>query len=502
MLTLAMLFHALPSVRQVDVQHMELAFRLLESMKHGGMLAFIFAPLKYPFLPIVIHAFLYAIIFFLLIGIGVIPSLSQEMLEAYIFTGPAAIHFVTRLTSVLMGVLLLVYLYRASKLLFPDRSSWGAVILMLSSMLFLTFVTAMRLHVPEVALTFITFFYSIKLSEEKTLHYELFAFGSAVLAFSILQNGLFAFIFPVTAHLIDQKKTQWRRLFSMRLIILIILSLFVSSLLGYPFLWKQLFMEHHIGFGLGNTDIQQAPWGIHGFRIALHAMMMNEFFPFIFACFTLILWKRGEIRLHPLFYAVALYIILYLIFFGSIAWTTQRYFLPFTPFLALLGGVGLMRHPRLFAVFCVFLAIVHLKFTSLALLPDSLDQAREFVQRETKGVVMLAIPHYEIGIPPTRSSIKTPRMERERFYLAQEADQAEARDLVTIEELSTAQTAVFLREDSNISLLDSSWKLCKDLSTAPYPEAMFLWSEVDWPFYRIFRTKALGPSLSIYCRNT
>lgn len=494
----AMTFHSLHLTRQVDVQHIGYAFEFLQSIVHRDPGSYLLFPHKYPFLSVLPLSFLYSVILGFLRLIGQLPSFSIHDVQSYVFLKPYEIYIATRLVTVAFSVLLLALLYRTSKKLFPLTNPLYAVLLMLSSMLYLTFATSMRQHVPAGCLIFLTFVLSLSLAEQKSTLRLLLALGSATVAFCVLQNGLFAYIFPVLAYMYDDGKWRLERCFHPRFLLLLASSLFLATIFGYPFLYRDLFVRHMLGFGLGNEDIGESPWGVRGFSVLLRTLLGSEIFLLFFAFYALYLIYRRQVFLPSYVWSIAVFTLVYCVFFGFVGWTTPRYFFPISPFLALLGGVGLSRTLWFIPVFIVLLCAVHLQFAFLGWNSDTYDLARSFLIDYTTGPIATNVPHYFLDIPPTRASIEKPSMEKERFLLTLPADLPHARAFSLLTESTNASVAVNADFPYNPPM--GNWTLCQHIESSGSPDRMFLWSEVNEAYLWIFRTKHLGPTLSIYCR--
>ena len=495
----AMTFHSLHLTRQVDVQHIGYAFEFLQSIAHRDLGSYLLFPHKYPLLSVLPLSFFYAGILGFLVLIGHVPSLSIPDIQYYVFTNPREIYLATRLVTVVFSILLLALLHRTSRKLFPTINPLYALLLMLSSMLYLTFATSMRQHVPAACLIFLTFVLSLSLAERKSTLRLILALGSATLAFCVLQNGLFAYIFPVLAYIYDDGAWKVRRWFHPRFLLILGAFFFLATLLGYPFLYRDLFVRHKLGFGLGNEDIGESPWGVRGFVVLGRTLLGSEIFLVIFAVITLWHVFRGRVMLTPYLWSIALFFVVYCVFFGFVGWTTPRYFFPLSPFLALLGGVSLSRARCFIPFFVLLLMAVHLQFALLGWKPDTYDVARSFLIEQTTGPIATNVPHYFLDIPPTRVSITAPSMEKERFILTLPADLSHARAFSLLSNSAQAQTAVNAMYPYDAPI--GNWALCQHIESSKSPDRMFLWSEVDWAYLWIFRTSNLGPTLSIYCRS-
>lgn len=495
----AMTSHSLHLTRQMDVQHIGYAFEFLQSIVHRDPGSYLLSPHKYPFLSVLPLSVMYAGILGFLTLVGRVPSLSQPDIQHYMFTHPSEIYLATRLTTVAFSVLLLVLLYRTSRKLFPSTNPLYAVLLMLSSMLYLTFATSMRQHVPSACLIFLTFVLSLSLAERKSTVRLILALGSATLAFCVLQNGLFAYIFPALAYIYDDGKWHMKRWCEPRFFLILGGFLLLATILGYPFLYHDLFARHMLGFGLGNEDIGESPWGLRGFTVLGRTLLGGEIFLVIFALITLWHVFRGRMMLTQYLWSIALFVVVYCVFFGFVGWTTPRYFFPLSPFLALLGGVSLSRSRWFIPLFVFLLMAVHLQLAFLGWKPDTYDLARAFLTTKTTGPIATNVPHYFLDLPPTRASIRVPSMEKERFILTLPTDLPFARAFSLFSDSTEAQTAVNAMFPYDAP--PGRWTLCQHIESSKSPDRMFLWSEVDWAYLWIFRTSNLGPTLSIYCRS-
>jgi hypothetical protein len=498
---LAMLFHSVHLTRQVDVQHISYAFQLLQSLHEGSPAEFFLTPKKYPMMLVVPLAVLYAGVLGFLRLTGTLPSFSAHDVEQIVFLDPSGIYFVTRLAALICGVLLVYTVYNISKKIYPHVSPWFAVMLLLSSLMLLTFVTAMRPHVPEVFFTFLAFAVSYNFAQSKTRRNALLAFGSATLAFCVLQNGLFAFIFPLWAWIYEEGRIDVSRLWKKpHWIAFLIGSFFLASIIGYPYLWKQVLVNHAVELGLGNDeDTIQSPWGFSGFKTLFTILIGSETFLTVFALYAFVRHLRKIELLHPFLWSAVAYMACYALLFGSIYWTPGRYFLPFVPFLAIIGGPALASLKKAHIPLAVIIAVIHLKFALLGFMPDTFDQARAYILQDTRGTIATNIPHYFLDIPPTRASIGAPTMEKEKFLLRLPEDLPFARSYISLSQAEQADV-VALTSRMNINLSDQ-WIACAQFIAAQNTfGTMFLWSEVEWGLFYILKTQRLGSNIIVYCK--
>lgn len=492
-----MLFHNPESNPQNDTQMIPYALQFLRSLGTGHVADAFFAMRKYPLLPVMTLASFDAVTTGILFVTGYVSNIAQ--LTSVAILQPAPFVFTARLFVLLSAIVSVVLVMKIVKKLWPGISSLFVVPLLLSSVLFFIFATSVRPHIPSIAMTLLTLAASFSLMKSKSTRNEFFAFGAAALAFATLQNGIFAFIFPVVAWISDADRIQLKRLLLPRLPILIVLGLFAASLLGYLYLWGPLFgYGAQFGLGLGSTDLDYHPWNGKGFRSLVVLLLGGEPLLLIAGTLGIVSVFTQRKKMHPMLWSVCMYIGAYILFFGLNDVSPQRYFLSILPFLAILGAPVLLKYRSLFWATVLLGCFVSIRFLMLGSLADTYQQAAAFLREQTTGAIASQVPAYFLGIPPTRASIDTPSTETERFLASLPAEATGARPFVSMDEWQKASVVVVYPWTVPQELLQ--WSLCQSIVSAPVTDSVLLWGETDWALWVLLRAKALGPSISIYCK--
>ncbi|MDB4978772.1 MAG: hypothetical protein JWM56_958 [Candidatus Peribacteria bacterium] len=493
----AFLFHGLQVNRQPDPQLLNFAFGFLDAVRQHHLADFLLTVRKYPLLPSLVLAGSSLCV----LGGMFVTGMLHSMHDAYVLVvmGSAAVHFVSRLWIVASAVATLVTLDLVAARLFPAIRRGVVVPILLSSTIFLLLATAIRPHMVVTCFTVLSFYYSLRLAESKTPWHMMAAFGTALVAFCSLQNGLFAFLFPVWGFLMVGGRPEMRRLLHRQLWLALAICGVLAVLLGYPFLVNLLLGRPvHLTFDLGHDYIATEPkWTGGGFLYLLMLLRGTEMAMAILAAWTCVR-QRQLIRTHPGLLIILVYVALYVLCFGLYAGSSMRFFLPILPFLALLAVPSFALLPSVIKhIFWCLVILLHVKLGVLALLPDTYDIARLFVLQQTSGTIASDFPFYYLDIPPTRSSIATPGMEKERYIRSLSADLPHARPYVPLPEWQRADVLV-LRTRENQTF--TGFSPCYGVASLPWSYDVFLWGEVDWSVFGIVQTKRLGPPLTVYCR--
>lgn len=498
---IAMTMHALPYTRQPDMQSLPYAFEFLKHLKEGTIGEYLVEPKKYPLPYVAIHAVLYALVLGVSFLFGGLSSFSQSAVEQMVFLDPSAIHLVTRLFTAASAIALIAFTVPVIRRLFPGTHPLSAGILITASPLIFSLATSMRPHLSHLAVLMLTLLLSLRLAERKTAGRAAAAFAAAGLAFGFLQNGAFAFLLPFGALAWRDGRFVLRPLPPVRLVLLGIAIGVVSLAIGYPFLFKELLIDNKLGIGFGNEDIGATPWNPTGFLVLIKLLLFSELILSGFAVWSIVLWLRGRLTLHPFFLLIALYCVLYVALFGMVGWPAPRYFLPISIFLALLGAPAFARaRVAVQAVVVLVIAAMHLHLGFLAFQPDTFDAAASYLRERTSGPIASSVPHHYLGIPPTRASLgEGPEMARDRWLRSRDADLPGARDFLPLSEHGRAQTIVVQGGEETPSF-GEEWTLCREIRGAQTPVTLFLWNDFDTALLWLPRTRMLGPPLLVYCR--
>lgn len=475
------------------------AFQLLDSLRHGTLGDFLLTVRKYPLLPSLVLAPLYVLLILFLTLTGTIQSLGH--VDAYLFgTSASHLYFLSRAVILACGTGTIFLTYAIGKKIFPSRSPYGSVLLLVSSVLFLTFSTAVRPHVPVAGATMLTLFFSLKLAEQKTARNACLAFGSAALSACILQSGAFSLIFPFIAFLAIDGRIHWKRFFNWKLWAWFFVFAFVSITLGYTFLWNIPLGNHvTVDLDLGHFDTGSANrWSGHGWIVFLKTFFGSE--PLLTVCalasIGMIILKKETLSV-PLLMILA-YLGAYLLCFGMYFNTQGRYVIILLPLLAVLGTRSFPDKGWKLGVVSAFILFTHGELIRLGITPNAYQVAKEYLLARTTGAIATDIPTYMLGIPPTRASIGVPDTATERFIASSEKDLPHARTLLPLGNAGQAQSIVFLWNE--MAPDPAFFRPCLSVRSGGVGRDMFLWQETLPTFLWLAKAERMGPDIAIYCR--
>ncbi len=499
----AMFLHALDTNPQPDTQIITYAYRFLESVRGGALPEFLLEPRKYPLLSsyLLLPPSLVALLALLTTAAGGDTAALRDLAVL----GHPLLYGTARALVLAAGGGAMWMLGGVSRRLQPDVPAYVAPALLTSSVLFLVFSTAVRPHLPVTAWTIAAAWGSLRLADEgvrKRRSSLLIAFGAATAAFCTLQNGLLAFILPVWGYATVNGALRPGRVLHGRLWAWLLLSGGASVLIGYPFLLAPLLGRRvQVGFDLGHDYMEGAPkWTLAGFRSLLQLLRGSELLLVALAVLGTVS-ARGR-RLRGQFGRWAGLLAFAAVFatvFGAYGGSAIRFFLPLLPVLALLAGAGYAVAPRWVQWGTVALtALVHLQVLRLALVPDSFAQTRAFLQERTRGVIASEVPFYLLGIPPIAQGTGEPLTEKERLAARLQGGLPGARVFLSLSAWEQADVAVARHDDPFRP--GPGWQACFETASLPWSYDGLLWAEADWSLAAVFRAPALGPALTVYCR--
>lgn len=451
---IAFFAHDLVVSPQPDAELLIYAHQLYKTIGTDWFDDFYFVERKYPFLFLFLVSFLLR--FTLWVFDASVPLWSSGMTQLEVGTVWTMVIYGTgRLAIVLCALGTLWLLRRMSRKLFGNSA---AVLLLLSSPLFFVFSTAVRPHVAVAFWTLLSLFFAIKLHERKTWWVGAGAFGAALLAFCTLQNGIFAFIFPLWGLLFP--RPTWRR--TVIGICATVACLGAAVFLGYPFLMKGA----TTGIELGHKI--ETHWNGAGFRHLSNSVFGGELFLWLFAAISMILFARRRVPFHAVILPILIFIGSYIALFGMHGSTLIRYWIIFLPLLALLGAPAYKRMPAMArAAFLIMILLMYAKFTVLALKENTYQAVLQAVAHRAEPITVL-LPQYAHTELPSR-----------------------------ITEPENASIAVANAVEEQLA----SWNVCSRIVASPITDQnMFLWVDVPWAYYHLLFTKRLGPNLAVYCR--
>lgn len=496
------LFHSLDSNRQVDTQMITFAFQFLDSVRHGTLGDFLLTVRKYPLLPSLVLAPLYVILLLGLALNGTIQSLGH--VDAYLFgTSAWHLYLLSRGMILACGVATVALTHTVSKRVFPSASPQGAVLLLVSSVFFLSFSTAVRPHIPVAAATMLTLYFSLQLAEHKTTRNACLAFGSSALSFCILQSGFFSLLFPLIAFATVDEKIRWKRILEWKLWAWLAAFVGVSATLGYTFLWNYP-LNHPITLeiDLGHFDTGNANrWSGRGWTVFLQTLFGGELLLTIFALITIGTLAIKKEKLPVRLLMILAYIAAYLLCFGMYFNTQGRYIIILLPLLAILGGRSFPRTGWPLGIVTAALLFTHAELFRLGITANTYQVVKAYVLEETTGTIATDIPAYMLGIVPTRASIGIrPDTATERFLAGQEGDLPGARALLPLSNSSDAANVVILETQQTPD--EKIFRPCLSVPSGGMGKTMFLWQETIPTFPWLFKAQRMGPDIAVYCRKT
>lgn len=488
------LFHDLSRNPQADLQLMTDMFALAQASLDGTIGEFLLTVRKYPLLPGMLLAGPTALLFAGLRMLGIVADFDGG-LRAYLFTDPWQLHLLLRtlFLCAAMGTMAAAAAV-ASRLWNGSRIRPLTAALLGGSVLWAMYATAIRPHVLVAGAVTLCCLVSMRHLRSPTMRMRAASFLTATLAFCMLQNGLLAFIFPIWATL---RGDGWKRgtFFSS---LWLTLSGLASAALGYPFVLRPLLgMGSGFGLELGhNQTTADTRWGLHGLRVIAEMFATSEWL-FLFALLACIVaLARRKLVLREEHWMIVVFLGAYYGVFGVYSSPHPRYFVATFPLLAALTSGGFAAVPsRIRAALCTVAAGVIVLFGYRALQPNTYQLAEAFLQ-EHPGTVGTDLPAHILGLLPTKASIGTPRMERERWIAGLESDLAGAREVVPfVDDRAVVRIALWGVTD------DATWNTCGTFGTTSGGPGM-LWAEIERPIAWLLRTRNLGPLLTAQCRVT
>jgi len=309
----------------------------------------------------------------------------------------------------------------------------------------------------------LAYYFSLRLKHKHSMINNIGAFGSAIAAFCTLQNGLFAFIFPLWGYLWG----RWTLKRFMVCLLILLISLGISVLLGYTFLINSLLgnaldvgitMGHKLNIGFNPRSILQV----------LVMLVGSEFFLTFFTVWALVLAARRGEGIRKEIIPIFMYLTVYILVFGFFSNGYPRYYIVTLPFLAILGAPVLLNKKHLELLLLAFIVIIFAKFAYLGFKQNTYQLAGT-VAAETKLPVITDIPEGFMTLYKGQYSPKGT--------------------------LGPRMIIVKRGQNPGLPLADP----CFRFDSSHSDQNMFLWTNTNWGLYHIFEAKALGPSLEVYC---
>ncbi len=445
-------FHAVDLNPQADTQGIRYSLELLSAKDQGQLWNWLtqIPVRKYPMLFVL--PFSVAESFFWISGEG------MEMTQA---------HYITRAITVLYALGTFWILRRITVRLFDDSRS--ATLLLLTSINFFLFSSAVRPHIAVGFWTLLTFYLSLQLRQQPSGRKAVLAFASAACAFATLQSGLLAFIFPLWA--MTSENWSWKSV--TKTLGLAAGMGAIGLAVGYPFVLNMFSgSSPTAGFTTGiNHDVgifllpQLIP-------VKLWEMFTCDIILFIAAGFGIFRTWHEKQKIIP----VLLYLAAFWIVFGMQPTTGPRFFVPTLPLIAVLATPALAGRRKLQMGIAVLCILIFGKLAYLATQPNTYQQASQFVNTHD-GLLITHTPTYFLNVPDEKYA-KAGQPAKRFFILLQEDEHIPEVEVLPL-------CAVFTARD-----VSAAWSGVK---------YMFFWHEVPWPLYYLAVTKSLGINLRMYC---
>lgn len=389
----------------------------------------------------------------------------SPLFDAFQFTEMYPVHLIARSITLMFGLLTIVLTGLISRRLTGDWKP--GVLLLLSSITFFQFMTAIRPHLPLAFWTMLSFYFSLRLREKRRVLLTVLAFGSAFVAIGTLQNGVLALIFPVWGYMGEHRSNK--KLIQVGAIAT--LTLFLGIFVGYSHLIGNMFAGGGLDATMGHAGgLAFSP--TYFLRVALH-MMGSEPFVLAFAAVGIFgMWKSRKKRdamVVPIFvYLVAIFAI-----FGFYQTADARFFVVTIPLFALLGARTFLKMPQSAQMaFMIFLVAMSARFTWLGLRPSTFQQVNASISTRNGKLGVLSIPITFFG-----------------FDNKQLATGDSDLTLMVVPGYETRRAG-------------DEWHVCERFTASHFSdEIILLWVDTPWAIWHLFTANALGANLELFCKS-
>ena len=339
--------------------------------------------------------------------------------------------------------------------------------ILMSSILFLTFFTAVRPHIPVTFWTMLACSLSFRLRRECSIRNALFAYGASIIAFCSLQSGILAFVFPLWGSIRGAR--TWKN--AICLVCLGCSLMILVPIFGYPFLLNPIFGNSiQVGIDLGHN--YGFKWNGYGFMVLLRTLIGSEIFLLFFALLSAIRLFRGKDVLSKSLVPIIIFISVFVLVFGMYGGSSPRFFIVLLPFIALLGVRSfVLMKPLLKLIFLFIVFLIHLKLAYLLVLPNTYAEVSTYITtNDLRRSVTTAIPKAHFP------------MSSENF----------------LHGVGIGAYHVALDEQHP----PDGWKVCKQFIASHFGGGYFygaLWNDIPWAFYQLILARRIGPNLVLWC---
>lgn len=446
--------HGLDTNPQYDNQGISYAGDMLEDIQDGRLWPFLMRERKYP----MGHILPFAAV----AGTMILAGNDVSNHEAFV---------IGRVVTMLFALGTFLVLWRIARRL---NMEFEATLLLMASVLFLLFTSAIRPHTPTAFWTLLALLCSIRLREYPSVPRAIMAFGSAGLAFATLQSGLFAFIFPLWAML----ERPWSKRQLAVAGAWAATSLGLATAFGYPYLLRPFVGRMAIaGADLGH-DVGLEFNVVAGPLHWIPQFIGSELFVIIASAVAIVGMKRNRSLPAPWIGAILVYCGVFALAFGFHTITTSRFFIPTLPMLALLGATALhSSKPIVRSALAVVVILVCAKFGWLALQPNTYQLVSEFGKQQQGKIGTVSQPGYFFDIPQEKQVLET-------------------------DSLADVSAIVIPDYDDETRSKMSKWTPCLHATASrTTDEIVLLWSDTPWALWHVFEASRFGPNMTVYCVN-
>ena len=445
---LAFFFHDIESTPQTDIHVIKYSDSLLKSFDSGTTGDFMLEMRKYP----LFYTVSFSVARKVTEPIFMLPVLKDMPLYQQLYV-------VGRLFTLIFAIGIIFVLFRLSKMF---TSKPHAAILMASSILFIVFSTAIRPHIPVAFWALLSFMFAEEFKNNKSDKWKLFAsYASALVAFGTLQNGVFAFLFPLWVQTTNDKRT-W-----IKAAITLAVCISLAIILGYPFVFNT---ANNVGLDLGHN--YGNAWDGYGFVKLGITMLGSELILGFFAILSIVkMIKNKKADVINKFAPAIVFVAAIFLIFGMYGGTASRFFIITLPFLALIGAISFKESSRTTKIIVlIFIIVLNGRFAQLALKSNTYQIASNYLNENTDGILGTDLPFYYLSVP------------FERF--ASEEQEHMIEHIVTN------------AGKHNLEYMTT----CHKISSSKWKDNMFLWTEVPWGLFKIWQTEHFGPNLEVLCK--
>jgi hypothetical protein len=346
------------------------------------------------------------------------------------------------------------------------RYKLEAVILLLSSLVFVLFSSAIRPHGPVAFWAALSALFAIRSAEESSQRNIIWSLLCAFLATITLHSGLLSFVFPAWAML---RKRSWMDMIVPTTIGGVVIL--VSLMIGYWPLFSNFSGALH-GSVVGHEGVILTFDILKPFKL-LPFFIGSDLLLFAFAGYAL--WKRKTLLQDTAWVPMVIYLVLFYVIFGFQPISAGRFFIATFPFLAVLGAPAFAQcASKLKLSILIVLCLAWIKLGYLAVMPNTHLLVANLVNSRPGMYSVLGQPWYFFPIPQEK--------------------------VVSTEAQLNDMQFVVIPDYFPDKKPPEDWQMCLHAVSSPFTnEIVLLWNDTPWAYANLFAAKALGPSMKVFC---